>query len=356
MISENPAMNAYTNHAACWEAVRTRDASADGRFFCCVLSTGIYCYPSCASRPTRPENVVFHPDPASAERAGFRACKRCRPDLPPRAEREAALVARACRSIERAEDALSLEELAEEAGVSAFHFHRLFRRITGVTPKAYAAAKRADRVQTVLARAPSVTDSLYAAGFSSSGRFYEAAPGILGMTPTAWRKGAEGETISYATGPCSLGMVLVAATERGICAILLGDNEAGLQADLASRFPRAAISHSVDFTDYLAQVIAKIEAPGTSLALPLDIRGTAFQRQVWQALQQIPAGETRSYSELAAELGQPGAARAVAGACAANKLAVAVPCHRVVGRDGALTGYRWGVARKRALLAREASA
>jgi AraC family transcriptional regulator of adaptative response/methylated-DNA-[protein]-cysteine methyltransferase len=355
-MQENPAMNADTNHAACWEAVRTRDASADGKFFYCVLSTGIYCYPSCASRPTRSENVVFHPDRASAERAGFRACKRCRPDLPPRAEREAAMVARACRRIGQAEDALSLEELAEEAGVSPFHFHRLFRRITGVTPKAYAAAKRTDRVQSGLARAVSVTDSLYEAGFSSSGRFYEAAPGMLGMTPTAWRKGAAGETISFAIGPCSLGRVLVAATERGICAILLGDDEAGLAADLAERFPRANISHSVDFSDYLVRVIAKIDAPGTSLALPLDIRGTAFQRQVWQALQQIPAGETRSYGEIAAELGHPSAVRAVAGACAANRLAVAVPCHRVVGRDGAMTGYRWGVARKRALLAREAEA
>ena len=220
----------------------------------------------------------------------------------------------------------------------------------------WCSAKRADRVQSGLAKASSVTDSLYDAGFSSSGRFYEAAPGMLGMTPTAWRKGAAGETISFAIGPCSLGMVLVAATERGICAILLGDDEDGLQADLAQRFPRAAISHSADFSDYLAQVIAKIDAPATSFALPLDIRGTAFQRQVWQALQQIPAGETRSYGEVAAELGQPSAVRAVAGACAANKLAVAVPCHRVVGRDGSLSGYRWGVARKRALLEREAQA
>jgi len=346
-------MNAYTDHLACWEAVRTRDASADGKFFCCVLSTGIYCYPSCPGRPMRPENVVFHPDRESAVRAGFRACKRCRSDLAPRAEREAALVAQACRTIEQAEEGVALEALAAEASVSAFHFHRLFRKITGVTPKAYAAAKRADRVLAGLGGSGSVTETIYDAGFSSSGRFYEAAPGMLGMTPTAWRNGAAGERISYAVGTCSLGLALVAATERGICAILLGDDAEALAEDLAERFPKAAISHSDDFSAYLTQVIAKIDQPSSNLALPLDIRGTAFQRRVWQALQAIPAGETRSYGEVAAELGQPSAVRAVAGACAANKLAVAVPCHRVVARDGGLAGYRWGVGRKQALLARE---
>ncbi len=264
------------------------------------------------------------------------------------------MVAQACRTIERSEENVALEELAAAAGVSAFHFHRLFRKITGVTPKAYAAAKRADRVLAGLGGAASVTETIYDAGFSSSGRFYEAAPGMLGMTPTAWRNGAAGEVISYAVGKCSLGLALVAATERGICAILLGDDADGLAEDLAARFPRAEISHSDDFSAYLGQVIAKIDQPSSNFALPLDIRGTAFQWRVWQALQEIPAGETRSYSEVAAELGQPNAVRAVAGACAANRLAVAVPCHRVVGRDGSLSGYRWGVARKRALLAREA--
>jgi len=335
-------------------ALRDRDARADGHFVFAVITTGVYCRPSCPARPARPENISFHLDPAAAERAGYRPCKRCRPDEAPRAEREAALVAQACRTIAAAEDAPTLDQLAHQAGLSPYHFHRLFRRIAGVTPRAYAAAERARRVQASLSRGQSVTGAIYEAGFNSSGRFYEAADGMLGMRPSSYRAGGAGERIRHASGESSLGTVLVAASGRGICAILLGDDPAALEADLRTRFPQAAIEPGVDgFAELVGQVVAMVEAPRDGHALPLDIRGTAFQRRVWEALQAIPAGETVSYGALAARLGQPRGVRAVASACAANKVAVAVPCHRVVGADGALTGYRWGVARKRALLQRE---
>ena len=349
-------MNAMTRiftDAERWTAVQARDPAADGRFLYSVSTTGVYCHPSCAARPALRRNVAFHADRPAAEQAGFRACKRCRPDLPPRAEREAALVARACRSIEQAEEGLRLDDLAAEAGVSPFHFHRLFRRIAGVTPKAYAAARRAARVQAGLASGGSVTSAIYDAGFNSAGRFYEASQAMLGMTPSAWRAGGAGEAIRHATGDSTLGCVLVAATARGICAILLGDTPAELEHDLRRRFPRADIHADAGFADVVQNVVAYVDAPGNGLGLPLDIRGTAFQRQVWEALQAIPAGQTRSYGEVAAMLGRSTAVRAVAGACAANRLAVAVPCHRVVAGDGGLAGYRWGVARKRNLLARE---
>jgi AraC family transcriptional regulator of adaptative response/methylated-DNA-[protein]-cysteine methyltransferase len=344
---------AFASDDARWAAVCRRDASADGVFLYSVATTGVYCHPSCAARPARRENVAFHDTRAQAERQGFRACKRCKPDLAPKADREAALVARACRSIEAAEEGVSLEALAAEAGVSPFHFHRLFRRIVGVTPKAYAAAKRSAKVQDGLAHAESVTSTIYEAGFNSAGRFYEAASGMLGMTPSAWRAGGAGETIGYAVGESSLGAVLVAKTARGICAILLGDTEEELVGDLSARFPKARIAAHPAFQDLILQVIAYVDAPGNGIGLPLDIRGTAFQRQVWEVLQSIPAGETRSYGEVAAMIGNPKAVRAVATACASNRLAVAVPCHRVVAGDGGLAGYRWGVARKRALLERE---
>lgn len=355
-IRDATAMSAtLSTDAERWDALRRRDAAADGSFLYSVATTGVYCHPSCAARPARPENIAFHATRAEAERAGFRACKRCRPDLAPRAEREAALVAGACRSIEAAEDPLTLEQLAAEAGVSPFHFHRLFRRITGVTPKAYAAARRSARVQERLARHATVTETIYDAGFNSSGRFYAATAGMLGMTPTSWRAGGQGEAIRHATGASSLGQVLVAATEMGICAILLGCDAAALEADLARRFPKATLHRDPAFAELLRAVVATVDAPGNSMGLPLDIRGTAFQRRVWEVLQAIPAGQTRSYSDIAEALGMPRAVRAVASACAANRIAVAIPCHRAVARDGSLAGYRWGLDRKAALLARERS-
>ncbi len=352
----SPVEARFSTEAARWEAVRRRDPTADEHFVYSVKTTGVYCRPSCAARSARRENIVFHLTAADAERAGFRPCKRCRPDLPPRAEREAALVAEACRAIESAEEAPQLAELAAQAGVSPYHFHRTFKRVAGVTPKAYAAAYRQRRVQDSLHAGSGVTDAIYAAGFNSSGRFYETAPEMLGMAPSAYRNGGQGEVVWHAVDRCSLGCVLVAATELGVCAIMLGDDPAALVADLKARFPKARLAEpDPGLADWVAAVVRFVDDPARAegLGLPLDIRGTAFQRRVWEALREIPAGKTASYAEVAARLGSPRAVRAVAGACAANTLAVAIPCHRVVAADGGLAGYRWGVERKRRLLERE---
>ncbi len=352
-----PLAPAFPDAESRLAAVRRRDPAADGHFLYAVATTGVYCQPSCAARPALRHNITFHTTRHQAERAGFRPCKRCRPDLPPRAEREAALVAAACRTIQHAAEEPSLGELAKQAGISPYHFHRLFRRIAGVTPKAYAAAHRQSRVQNHLAGGAPVTQAIYGAGFNSSGRFYEAADGMLGMTPSHYRAGGQGEAISYAAGQASLGTVLVAATGRGVCAILLGEDPGVLLADLRARFPKASLHEGdAEFAGWVAQVVAVVDHPGgQALALPLDIRGTAFQRRVWEVLRSIPPGCTLSYSDVAKRIGSPAAVRAVAGACAANALAVAIPCHRVVGATGELAGYRWGVERKRALLARESA-
>ena len=338
-----------------WAAVVARDPDADGRFVYAVRTTGVYCRPSCAARSARPENVEFHPNPAAAERAGFRPCKRCRPDEAPRAERDAACVAELCRLIERAEAMPRLDALARHAGLSRWHLHRMFKAVTGLTPKAYGAAHRARRVRAELARAATVTDAVYEAGYASSGRFYAEADAVLGMTPGRYRAGGADTAIRFAVGECALGAILVAASARGVCAISLGDDADALVRELQDRFPHAELTGGdAEFETLVAHVVGFVEAPGVGLALPLDLRGTAFQQRVWQALRAIPAGTTVSYGELARRIGAPRAVRAVAGACAANTLAVAIPCHRVVRTDGALSGYRWGVARKRALLAREA--
>lgn len=349
-------MNAtlYTSDEARWDAVRTRAAAADGQFYYSVRSTGIYCRPTCPARTPRRVNVAFFADTAAAEAAGFRACLRCRPTEAPLAVRQAEAVARACRLIDAADDVIDLATLAAACGISRFHLHRLFKAQTGITPKAYADARRAERLTRGLAQAPSVTAAAYDAGFNSSGRFYAASADMLGMTPTRYRTGGAGESIRFAVAQCSLGALLVAATAQGICCILLGDDPDVLVRDLQDRFPRALlVGAEPDFERTVAQVVAFVEAPRLGLDLPLDVRGTAFQQRVWQALRQIPPGQTVGYAELAARLGMPQGARAVAGACAANPIAVAIPCHRVVRIDGALSGYRWGVERKRALLDRE---
>jgi AraC family transcriptional regulator of adaptative response/methylated-DNA-[protein]-cysteine methyltransferase len=340
-----------------WAAVVARDPTADGKFFYSVKTTGVYCRPSCAARAARPENIEFHLTAADAERAGFRPCKRCKPDQPPRAERHAARVAELCRLIETAETVPSLEELANHAGLSPHHLHRLFKAVTGLTPKAYATAHRAQRMRTELERSSTVTEAIYSAGYSSNGRFYEKSNQVLGMTPTNYRAGGANTEIRFAIGECSRGSILVAASRRGVCAILLGDDPDALARDLQDRFPRAdLIGGDARFEQLVAKVVAFVEAPGLGLDLPLDVRGTAFQQRVWQALREIPAGATVSYAEIAKRIGAPKAVRAVAQACAANALAVAIPCHRVVRNDGGLSGYRWGVDRKRALLDREANA
>jgi len=355
MLASNQASIAFANDDSRWAAVRTRDPRADGAFFYSVKTTGVYCRPSCAARPARPENVAFHATTAAAERAGFRACKRCKPDQPPLAERQAVQIAALCRLIERSEQAPTLDELADHAGLSTFHTHRLFKAITGVTPKAYAAAHRARRVRGELRERPTVTEAIYGAGYSSSARFYETSNAVLGMTPTKYRAGGSDLEIRFAIGECSLGAILVAATSRGVCAILLGDDPEALSHDLEQRFPRARlVGADAGFEQLVAQVVGLVEQPRIGTKLPLDIRGTAFQQRVWKALCRIPAGKTASYAAIAARIGSPRAVRAVAQACAANALAVAIPCHRVVRTDGDLSGYRWGVERKRALLDREA--
>lgn len=345
----------YTNDEARWDAVRQRDSKADGQFYYSVRSTGVYCRPSCAARPALRANVAFHASCAEAEAAGFRPCLRCKPGQPPLAERQAAIVAQSCRLIEASDAMPDLDTLAQAAGMSRFHFHRVFKAHTGITPKAYAAARRGERVKAGLALPGTVTDTLYAAGFNSSGRFYAATPGLLGMTPGAFRAGGSGAVIRFAIAACSLGALLVASTDKGVCAILLGDDADMLLRDLQDRFPQADLRGAEpDYEQTVAKVIGLVEAPALGLDLPLDVRGTAFQQRVWQALREIPAGSTVSYAELARRIGLPTGARAVAGACAANALAVAIPCHRVVRNDGALSGYRWGVERKQQLLEREA--
>jgi AraC family transcriptional regulator, regulatory protein of adaptative response / methylated-DNA-[protein]-cysteine methyltransferase len=348
--------SAFATDAERWTAVTRRDGRADGVFFYSVRTTGVYCRPSCAARQARRENVRFHATPAEAERAGFRPCKRCRPDGHGLAALRTEAVAKACRLIETSEEMPSLDALAEAAGLSRFHFHRVFKTTTGLTPKAYAAAHRARRMRDELTRSGSVTDAIYGAGFSSSGRFYATAPEVLGMTPTDFRAGGDGTVIRFAVGECSLGSILVAATERGVCSILLGDDPDMLARELQDRFPKARlIGGDRGFEQLVAKVVGFVEAPGLGLDLPLDVRGTAFQQRVWQALREIPAGRTSTYTKIAERIGAPKAVRAVARACASNAIAVAIPCHRVVRHDGALSGYRWGVERKRRLLEREAA-
>lgn len=340
-----------------WAAVIARDAAADGKFFYSVETTGVYCRPSCAARAARPENVAFHLTVADAERAGFRACKRCKPGQPSLAEEQAGQMAELCRFLENAETTPSLGDLAIRAGLSVYHLHRVFKAITGLTPRAYAAAHREERVRAGLARSGTVTEAIHDAGYNSSGRFYEKSNQVLGMTPTSYRAGGANTEIRFAVGECSLGSILVAASERGVCAILLGDDPGKLARDLQDRFPKAVIiGGDARFERLVARVVGFVEAPAVGLDLPLDVRGTAFQQRVWAALRGVPAGATVSYTDLAARVGAPKSARAVAQACASNTLAVAIPCHRVVRSDGALSGYRWGVERKRALLDREASA
>lgn len=338
-----------------WARILARDKGADGAFWYSVATTGVYCRPSCPSRAANPRNVALHDTLAAARATGFRACRRCNPDGLSAEAESAERVARSCRLIAAAQTAPTLAALAAAAGLSPAHFHRLFRRVTGVTPRAYAAACRAGRVRDALAEGRSVTGAIHDAGFASSGRFYATAPAILGMAPSRYRAGGGGETLRFATASCSLGAVLVASSARGIAAILIGDDPQVLGDDLRRRFPEAdLVAGDADYDRLVAQVVGFVEAPGIGLGLPLDVRGTAFQQRVWEVLRAIPPGATASYAEVAARIGVPAGVRAVAGACAANALAVAIPCHRVVRSDGALSGYRWGVERKRALLLREA--
>jgi AraC family transcriptional regulator, regulatory protein of adaptative response / methylated-DNA-[protein]-cysteine methyltransferase len=352
-----------------WQQVLARDSSADGQFFYAVKSTKVYCRPSCPSRRPARKNVTFFPTSAAAEQAGFRACKRCEPDLAtPRPDPQAAVIAAATEYLaEHATERTRLADLAKATGVGRLTILRGFRRVLGVSPGEFAKAQRVARFKDALrptaprraAEPKRITDAIYEAGFGSSSRLYESSTGSLGMTPRTMRAGGAGLLIRYATAPSALGRMLVAATPAGICAIAFGRDDAELAADLRQRFNQAQLVPAKGNTGWLAEAVAFVASQTTehplAASFPLDVRATAFQQRVWKALQQIPRGETRSYSELARELGQPTATRAVASAIASNPVAIAVPCHRVIGKDGSLTGYRWGIDRKRKLLAAEAA-
>ena len=347
MASLAPRTGTMTDEEDAWTAVLARDRGADGRFVTGVLTTGIYCRPSCAARHPKRENVRFFADGVQARSAGLRPCLRCLPD---EVTREAVALERAFAMLRHAGEAPSLDALARAAGYSPHHFHRLFRRATGVTPAAYYRNLRARRAEAALAANGRITDAIYDAGYSGPARFYAEAKGRLGMTPSAWRDGGRGETISWATAETDLGTMLVAATDKGICRLSFDEGEAALRR----RFPKAEIAHGGSkMSDLVARAVAAVNAPGKPHDLPLDVRGTAFQEAVWRELTRIPAGETRTYAQIAAAVGRPGAVRAAGSANGANNVAVLIPCHRVVRTGGALGGYAYGLDRKARLLERE---
>ncbi|MBF8746585.1 MULTISPECIES: bifunctional DNA-binding transcriptional regulator/O6-methylguanine-DNA methyltransferase Ada [Pseudomonas putida group] len=348
-------MTPYTTETQRWQAVESRDAGAVGHFVYAVRTTGIYCHPGCRSRMAKRENVEFFDTPTSAESAGYRACRRCQGKSAD--NRRSALITQACRLLEEHHSPLSLDQLGARLAVSPFHLHRLFKAETGLTPKAYAMAFRARRLRERLGEGQgSVTDAIYDAGYNSNSRFYASADQRLGMQPRIYRAGGVGAAIHFAVGQCTLGAILVAQSAKGICAISLGDDPQALLEALQDQFPKAElIGADAAYERLVAEVVGFVEAPALGLDLPLDVQGTAFQERVWQALREVPVGSQVSYSDIAERIGAPRAVRAVAMACAANRIAVAIPCHRVVRRDGDISGYRWGVERKRQLLDREAA-
>ena len=352
---ESVSVDKYSSASSRWQAILERDPSADTRFVYGVVTTGIYCRPQCASRRPNRDNVRFFDTWQLAEESGFRPCKRCAPQAAFTPNPAVDAVVRACALIEQSERAPSLEQLASEVGLSAAHFHRLFRKTVGVTPKQYAMERRMERVRGNLRQDAKVTAAVYDAGYESGSRFYEGATKSLGMKPSEYQKGGEGKTVSYAVVQSYLGLALIAATDRGVCRIDFGENPEILVLRLRAAFPKAKLQDDDPaFAARIAQALECLESPQRITELPLDIRGTAFQRQVWAALQSIPPGSKRTYTEIANQIGKPKAVRAVAGACAANTIAVIVPCHRVVRSDGGLGGYRWGIERKQALLEHEA--
>ncbi len=343
-------LNDATDEAR-WQGVLDKNSSLDGSYFFAVKTTGIYCRPSCSSRVPKRTNVIFYLTTEEARTAGFRACLRCAPDGVTKQQQQTAAILHACRLIENSDERITLQVLAHQVGLSEHHFHRVFKDVTGVTPHDYYKSRQIAQIGQALQSTATVTEAMYAAGFNSSGRFYENTNAMLGMTPKAYKAGGQNEVIRMAVRTCSLGLVLVAATTRGICTIEFGDNQAALEKTLNTRFPKALIiSEDAEFKQWLTQLLAHIELPKKALQLPLDIRGTVFQQQVWNALQAIPLGQTASYGDVATRIGKPKAVRAVATACASNVLAIAIPCHRVVRGNGELSGYRWGVERKRKIL------
>ncbi len=335
-----------------WQAVQTNDARFDGAFVLGVRTTGIYCRPSCRARLPRRENVDFFASADAARKNGFRACKRCRPDEVNSVDPQIDRVLRVCELIDG--DSLTLDDLALAVGLSSYHLQRSFKEIIGISPKKYAEAKRMERFKDKLRSGSDVVTAMYDAGFGSSSRLYEKAAEGLGMTPAVYKKGGQGMKINYMIADCELGKLLVARTKRGVCSVTFGDAVDGLRADLAKEFPNAKIAEDAeDLRDVVEALIKYLAGKSKRLVLPLDIQATAFQMQVWDFLRKIPYGETRSYAEVAEAMGDRKKVRAVAQACAKNRVAVLVPCHRVVASDGKLSGYRWGVERKAKLLERE---
>ena len=347
-------MSPFDGQDSRWDAIINRRNEAEHEFLYAVRTTGIYCRPTCSSRKPRRENVEFFDSSSDAELAGYRACKRCKPNCPATEDRRTALVRHACRRIEACQEIPSLQQLADEAGLSPSRFHRVFRHVAGVTPKQFAAAVQTRRVQDGLLNGESVTSAVFAAGFNSGSRFYEKSARLLGMQPSAYSAGAADQHICFAVTETQLGCMLVAATRVGVCSIAFADTPGQLEEELRGRFPNASISEGdAAFQAWISEVADRIDTQPSFSDLPLDIQGTAFMRRVWSSLQEIPVGQTRTYLEVAEAIGNPTAVRAVASACAKNPVAVVIPCHRVVRSDGGLGGYRWGLSRKRELLDRE---
>ncbi len=337
-----------------WKAVVDNNSSADGTFYYAVKTTGVYCRPSCTSRLPNRTNIEYFEKCVDAEKAGYRACKRCKLKANSKRQGIEEKVVLACRIIENGETHLKLDELATRVNLSPYHFHRLFKKIVGVTPKQYASRHQSQRFQQNLKSSPSITDAIYSAGFSSSGSAYDRNQDQLAMKPKDYRSGAVGITISYGLAHCYLGWVIVVATDRGICAIEFGDDPDILPDQVQSRFPKAQlIKADIGFDSLIKEVVDFIKAPEDTFQLPLDIQGTAFQQRVWNVLRQIKPGKTLSYSDIASRIGNPSAVRAVASACGSNKIAVIIPCHRVIAKDGKVSGYRWGTERKKMLLESE---
>lgn len=336
-----------------WDAITNRNADYDGKIVYAVKTTGIYCKPSCPSRKPKRENVVLFNVPHLAETAGYRPCKRCMPTahIDPQVEHMETI----CRYIEKnLENALTLEHLSEEFALSPFHLQRTFKDVVGISPQQYTEALRLQRIRTALGNGENILEAIYAAGYSSTSKLYTCADMVLGMTPGTYQQGGTNMNILYTIVDCNLGKLLVAATERGLCAVRLGDDVDTLETELMREFPSAGLERdTIVLTGWVNEILAYIEGNQPHLALPLDVQATAFQRQVWQALQEIPYGETRTYADIANAIGQPTASRAVANAIGSNPVAMVIPCHRVVRSDGSLGGYRWGINRKESLLAVE---
>lgn len=350
---ESMKLSTFQDARSRFEAFATRDARADGCFIIAVKTTGIYCRPVCPARPPKRENIEFHDDVASARRAGYRACLRCKPDDAPAHARTAKMITQACRRLESEEVAPRVSELALVAGVSAGRFHRLFKLATGLSPKQYALARRVESFRTRLKKGEGVTSALYASGFNSSSRAYEAGQ-RLGAKPSEIKSGGASLELRMDVARCSLGFVGIATSAKGLCALAFGDSDAEARSAVRDRLPKAImIDASAEDSNFLARIVELVDHPSMEIVLPLDIRGTAFQERVWQALRRIPAGQTQSYAEVARAIGSPKSHRAVANACGANRIAVAIPCHRVLASGGGIGGYAFGVKRKKLLLQKE---